>query len=519
VPLIEEPAKPAETDPRPVLPLDCGPHAPSVVGRVRRWLASTRPEFQIGTLRYTGFGLIMVFVWLLWGDFCFTLLDQNIPNLLPIKLNQIGAGDTTNSILNGTIAYAVTFFLAPIVSVRSDRTRSRWGRRIPYLFWSTPFVGLFLVLIGCYDSITNALIGNANAATILGIAVSRSTLSLIVIGTAIVGWDLANIFVNTIYYYLFNDVVPPAYISRFLALFRIVFLLVGMGYNKWIYGHGIEHFRMIFVVAGIAYGVGFLLMCLFVREGDYPPPPADDITRGRGMLASIITYAQECFTHRLYWYFFLANACVFSARLTGMFIGVRNLNTLKLTMQQTGDYFFWYSGVALLLQFPAGWLADKFHPLRVYLLASVWGMLGTAAQCVWIFHDFGPAGNLRYMYVTGLMFMPLLVVAEAAELPMYMRLLPRDRYGQFASANAMVRAFVRIFLSVAAGAFIGWMGRWYGERRYTWVAGWQLFFQVLAAVFLILLYRQWKRHGGDMHYTPPQTVFPQGFPIESAAAQ
>jgi hypothetical protein len=122
------------------------------------------------------------------------------------------------------------------------------------------------------------------------------------------------------------------------------------------------------------------------------------------------------------------------------------------------------------------------------------------------------------MYVTGLMVMPLFVIAEAAELPMYMRLLPRDRYGQFASANAMVRAFVRIFLSVAAGAFIAWMGRWYGERRYTWVAGWQLFFQVLAAGFLILLYRQWKRHGGDEHYTPPQTVPPQGFAVVPTAA-
>ena len=92
--------------------------------------------------------------------------------------------------------------------------------------------------------------------------------------------------------------------------------------------------------------------------------------------------------------------------------------------------------------------------------------------------------------------MPLRLIADAAELPMYMRVLPRDRYGQFCSANGMVRAFVMIFGSIAAGMFIGAMEPWWGERRYTWVAVWQLAFQMVAAVFLVLLYRQWKLHGG-----------------------
>src|SRR5262249_4723931 len=151
--------------------------------------------------------------------------------------------------------------------------------------------------------------------------------------------------------------------------------------------------------------------------------------------------------------------------------------------------------IALLLQYPAGWFADRFHPLRIYLLAMCWALLGTVCQCIWMFRDFGQAGNLTYMYITGLAFMPLLLVAEAAELPMYMRLLPRDRYGQFASANGMVRAFAKIFLSIAIGAFLGSLAAKYGERRYTFIAAWQLFFQILAVVFLILLYREWKRHG------------------------
>ena len=34
--------------------------------------------------------------------------------------------------------------------------------------------------------------------------------------------DFANVFVGTIYWYLFNDVVPPQFLGRFWGLFRMV---------------------------------------------------------------------------------------------------------------------------------------------------------------------------------------------------------------------------------------------------------------------------------------------------------
>jgi len=473
--------------------------------RIWDWLSQTRPEFVVGTLQYTGRRMLMVFAWLLIGDFCLMMLDTNIPEILPLKLKSLGAGDTTNAFLNKTIAYTVVFLLAPIVSVRSDRTRTRWGRRIPYLLWSAPFVGLFLVLIGHYESIANLFAGNATELKILGVAISRSTLTLIVLAVLIIGWDFANIFVNTVYYYLFNDVVPAKYLSRFLALFRIVFLISAWAYSRWVLPISLSHFRPLFILAGIGYAVGFILMCTFVREGKYPPPePLTTTATGRpNPFAAIKSYARECFTHRIYWYFFLANTFTYTSRLAGVFLLIRTTASLGLNLQQWSVYKQFEIGIALLLTFPAGWLADWWHPLRVYLLASLWVLIGTASQCVWIFHDFGPRGNLFVLYLTGLAFMPLRLIAEAAELPMYMRILPKDRYGQFCSANGMVRAFAMIPGSVLAGMFISSMGKWYGERRYTWMAGWQLMFQVIAAVFLILLYREWKRHGGNACYQPP----------------
>ncbi len=35
----------------------------------------------------------------------------------------------------------------PIIGWWSDRTRSRWGRRLPFVFLATPFYGLFFLLL------------------------------------------------------------------------------------------------------------------------------------------------------------------------------------------------------------------------------------------------------------------------------------------------------------------------------------------------------------------------------------
>ncbi len=482
--------------------------------RMRRWLSEHRPEFSVGTLKYTGFSMLMVCVWLLWGDFIHSMLDGSVFAILPKKMKMLGASDMTIQLLTKTLAYAVSFMTTPVVSFKSDRTRTRWGRRIPYLMWSSPFVGLCLIGIGCYEPLTNLVMGGAQSATILGVTVSQAAMTMIVIGAIILALDFSNIFVNTVYYYLFNDVVPSRYLSRFLSLFRMVGLLAGMSYDLWIFPHSLTHFGEIFVISGIAYAIGFCVMCFMIKEGTYPPPP-ENADGKRGFLSSCKTYWNECFTHRLYWYFFIANACTFMTGLTGTFGILRDIDVLGLTLVQLGVLRFWHKWVSFFLQYPAGWVSDRWHPLNIYLWSHILYMGGSIAQCVWIFKDFGPRGNLIYMYVITMIFQPLYAIAGASELPMYMRLLPKDRYGQFCSANGLVRAAAMLIGSTAAGFFIQSLTPYVGIRRYTWIPAWTLIFQIIAAVFLVLLYKQWKLHGGYDNYVPPGTepVVPRGFPV------
>ena len=47
---------------------------------------------------------------------------------------------------------------------------------------------------------------------------------MLILGMAIlwVLFQILNMFAGTVYFYTFNDVVPPLFLSRFFALFRLV---------------------------------------------------------------------------------------------------------------------------------------------------------------------------------------------------------------------------------------------------------------------------------------------------------
>lgn len=92
---------------------------------------------------------------------------------------------------------------------------------------------------------------------------------------------------------------------------------------------------------------------------------------------------------------------------------------------------------------------------------------------------------------------------------MYMRILPKDRFGQFCSFNAFSASAIGILGGVAAGGYIDLMRRvfpdkiWGNDFCYRMIPVWGLPFLILGLVFLVLLYRSWKKLGGDNHYVPP----------------
>lgn len=463
-------------------------------------------RYNHGTLSYSKAGLITLFLFLLWGDFCFSLMELVVPSILPLKLNTLQAPNWLLGLIVTTIPNLMGAIINPIISFRSDRYRSKWGRRIPFLFGATPFLVLFLTLLGYADPI-----GRWVHAGVLGGRFSETTVLLTVIGVFMVCFQFFNLFITSVYYYLFNDVVPSVFLGRFMALFKMVGGAAGAAYNFFVLQYADTHMQEIFLLAGLVYLVAFVMMCWKVKEGGYPPPPAYE-GNDRGLKAAIKTYASECFTHRFYWLFFLANSCIAMTWVTQVYSLLTATRYMGFDLALIGKVGGISGLIGIALLYPAGAIADRLHPFRVLLVgvaAQVFlGVLGV------IFIFMRPSLSLNtaiYIWIgLSAVSLPLTTLYYAAELPTLMRLLPRARYGQFCSANAMVRSIALIFGGVASGAFVDLATKLHPspEYGYRFPSVWNLFFHSCAAVFFFLLYREWKRLGGAKNFVPPQVEVP-----------
>ncbi|MEZ0218242.1 MAG: MFS transporter [Rariglobus sp.] len=460
------------------------------------------PErFKIGTLLYSKAGLITLFLFLLWGDFCFTIIEIVVPSILPLELNALGAPNWMLGLIVTTIPNIMAAVFNPVVSVRSDRFRSRWGRRIPFLLIATPFVAFFMVLLGYAAPIGRWLHG-----AVLTGRFSETTVILVVIGVCMVVYEFFNLIISAVYYYLFNDVVPHAFLARFMALFRVVGTAAGAAYNFFILKYAGSHSKEIFLCTAILYCIAFVMMCWKVKEGAYPPP-APYVGGKAGFVAALRTYARECFTHRFYWFLFLANTCSAMTWASGSYQLLFKAKYLGLDLDFIGKVLGVSGVISMLLLYPAGIYADRAHPLRVLLLATVLqAVTGPLMIALAMFRPVLAPDMVSTIYVV-LVFvtLPIGTLYRAAELPTLMQVFPQDRYGQFCSANALIRSLALIVGGIACGAFLDLMTKLHPDPAYGYrfVPVWNTFFLIGACIFTWLLFREWKRLGGKEAFKPP----------------
>ena len=109
--------------------------------------------YHVGTLTYTKASLAILFCWLLWGDFCYVLMETVVPSIMPLKFKALGASNTSLGMIMTTIPMIINSVFNPVISFKSDRYRSRWGRRIPFILLTAPVTVLFLLGVGFADSI------------------------------------------------------------------------------------------------------------------------------------------------------------------------------------------------------------------------------------------------------------------------------------------------------------------------------------------------------------------------------
>ncbi|HEY8965429.1 MAG TPA: MFS transporter, partial [Candidatus Methylacidiphilales bacterium] len=447
--------------------------------------ATTPKTYRIGTLAYTRRGLAVLFLWLLWGDFAFTFFENIFGRFVPLYLKDLHASNTLIGVMTGSFAGLVNILFLPNISQWSDRTRTRWGRRIPFLYVVTPLTVGSLVAVGFAPEIAQGIHRHLLAALSPGLA-ERSVLLILLCGF-IVSFHFHNMVLVNSYNWLLRDVVPLELMARFLSWFRVVGTVSSFAFLWWVFPHILTHRKAVFLGVGLFYLAAFLLMCRNVREGSHPPSPPR--ASRPGLPATFALYFRECLRFPIYRNFFLVYVLAIGATsCAGPFSVLFTRDTLGIGMEQMGRIFAWSAAASLLALFPMGWLCDRFSPLKV-TLASLCGLAAASFLALFLVRD------ARGYFVYSLAWSLPTVAWSLGSLAATMRLFPAAKFGQFSSGLNVFGCGALIVGNYLMGKFIDLA---HGDYQMTFL--WSAALFTLAVGPMLLVHRDWKRRGGPDRY-------------------
>lgn len=465
--------------------------------------------FHCGPLSYTGRGLLVLFGWLLWGDFCFTLMEAVVPSILPLKLKALEAPNWVMAVILTTLPGVLNMTVCPWVSFKSDRYRSRWGRRIPFILGTLPLLCLSLLAMGWTDDLSRLAYRLIPATW----GVAPVTLTVLLLGLFMVMFSFFNMFVSSVFWYLFNDVVPSAFLGRFFGLFRIVGNLAAVVFNLFVYQYAEIYMREILTGTALLYFFGFGVVCLKIKEGPYPPPPETPSGSPLARLFSEIrTFSLECYTNRFYWYFYLATTFAHLALVAGVFM-VFFYRNMGLDLRQIGILSSVGSVASLIAMYVAAIYVDRWHPLRITVYIVTFSLL-TINFANWIWVPVNVPPGMFFWLSIGMVITSIFstTLIGNSGIPAFMRLLPPSRYGQFCSGAALVRSAGTIIAGLLAGAFLDGV-KWCfngSDFAYRFIFVWGFLLNFVTCYFYFQFYRKWKQLGGDTGYHAPAPWLPEG---------
>jgi MFS family permease len=158
-------------------------------------------------------------------------------------------------------------------------------------------------------------------------------------------------------------------------------------------------------------------------------------------------------------------------------------------------------GLSILL---SGWLADRYHPIRITFIGFILSLLTIPIGLIWLIWHPTPQIVFYFCAATGLVFSPIGALMGVLDPPLLMRIFPRERYGQYCSANALCRSLAVMVMGTLAGVYLDVLTKIFDrDTAYRLIPLWNLFFTALASFFMYRLYKSWKRYGGDAAYVPP----------------
>jgi MFS family permease len=446
--------------------------------------------WKVGTLSYTFPKLVILFGLLLGGDFAWAMRDRAVGPIAQLMLRSLHAPDLVVGLLLSSLPTALGLIVGPIISMKSDRHRGRWGRRIPFLIISAPFAAISMFGLAFTPWLGKELHQMLGVYSPGIIAVSM--------GVFVVFWtifDLAGVVANSVFGGLVNDVVPQNLLGRFFGLFRMVSLGAGIIFNYWVMGSAEEHFAAIFVCTGALYGVGFSWMCFKVKEGEYPVPepfPVQGKSHWRNTIATFKEFFEECFKNPYYlWLFGALTLCNIANGPFNAF-SVFYAKSIDMSMDSYGKYLALTYVISLSISYMLGYLSDRFHPLRaciptmgLYAIVMLWG--GCFAKTPGTF----AIGFVLHGVLSGTYF----TVSSS----LCQRLFPKEKFAQFVSGCGLFGSVFYLSTVPLSGYFLDHTGHVY---RHTFTISGIL--ALFAFVALLIVHSKFMKLGGPKNYMAPE---------------
>ena len=443
---------------------------------------SHHEKFTVGTLSYNKKGLWLVFFWLMWNDFSIMLLEQ-LTGLTSILMRDRGASYTLMAAF-GTIGGLLGMWINPFFSTWSDRLRTRFGRRRPFLLIATPLFAASLIVIPFMPDFYHYLMRFETMAAILNrLPVNGEVLF---IGAASIASGLFNAVVLAIFSYYYWDVVPEIVLGRFNSISRIVTVAAGMVWSFVIVGYAEHHAKAVYIGVSIFCLSVYLLSVWRVKEGNYPPP---EPRKTKNIIEPLFDYFKDCFSKPYYLWIFVGTLLFQLGNQGNIFQFFYLRNDLGLDLAATG----WITGVGLtattifgvVLGYPAGSMIDRLKPIRVIPATFfIWSLLCLAS--FFYIRDKTSAASMACMININLFIFSVALGAVTVEL------FPREKIGQFCSAQAFFyQTIIMVLNPCVISPFFDWLK--FNRAGYIWAA----FFYFMAGLVTVKVYFNWKQKKKD----------------------
>jgi Na+/melibiose symporter-like transporter len=341
----------------------------------------------------------------------------------------------------------ISLFLVPYIGYCSDRSRSRWGRRRPFLQASA--------LVGCAAMLGVAFAPSIAAAAHATLGDWSPGLVALQLGLFCVCWsvfDCAAITAGALFSGLVNDIMPRSVIGRFYAIFRIVGLGVAITFNLSVFALTDSYLFEILLAIALVFGLSTTVMCAMTREGHYPEPAA--VPAGSSRFVVAYAHTARCFGERRYW-------CAFASfTLAAVTFGPFNIFSqgyaldLGMSKSELGSLTAGAYAVSIVAAFGIGWLVDRVGPVRVS--AGMMGLYFVIVLCGCFLVRDAPAFRcfyLAHVVVSGAYF------TAASSLPM--ALFPSAEFVRYNSSKDILVAFANIVVGASLGPLLDLSGHDY----------------------------------------------------------